>query len=168
VSGVVEPAGTPLGDMEPSTMDPESVCAALRSLVGQPVPATDMPTLTGWLRDRLIDDALTDLAPGQQPAPIAERRAALAILHDLQASGTEGLCHGDASPWNLLLGKDGRTILIDPRGVAGEVEYDLAVTALKFASAMPLAASVPYLARQAGVDHKRVRAWVEVAEVARV
>jgi len=54
--------GTPIGDMNPTTIDFRKVCAMLRPLVGQPAPASDMPTLTGWLRSRSTDDALNDLA----------------------------------------------------------------------------------------------------------
>ena len=107
------------------------------------------------------------MPPASTGAP-AEREYALALLGDLEASGVNGLCHGDASPWNLLIGKDGRTVLIDPRGLAGEVEYDVAVVALKATTVLPLHVTVPYLATKVDVDPERVRTWTTVANAARV
>jgi streptomycin 6-kinase len=127
-----------------------------------------MPALTGWLRSRLTDDGLTDLAPGRQPASLTERQQAQAILDDLEASGVDALCHGDASPWNLLLSDDRPLMLIDPRGVKGEVAFDVAVIALKAVDVVPLAVSTTYLAGKVGVDPERVRAWIQVADAARV
>ncbi len=160
--------GTPIGDMDPTAIDIEMIGTALRPLAGQPAPAADMATLTDWLRSRLTDDSLNDLAPGSQTAPIEQRQRALAVLDELEATGSMGLCHGDASPWNLLLGNDRRLMLIDPRGVAGEVAYDLAVVAINAASVMPPAMSVPCLAREGGADPEHVLAWLTVAEAARV
>jgi streptomycin 6-kinase len=84
------------------------------------------------------------------------------------SSGVAGLCHGDASPWNLLLSNDRRLMLIDPRGLAGEVAYDLAVVAIKAASVAPPAITAPYLAHQVEADPDRVLAWVSIADAARV
>jgi streptomycin 6-kinase len=160
--------GTPVGDMNPTDIDLETIGSSLGPLVGQPAPSPNMPTLTDWLRTRLTDDGLTDLAPGRQLASLAERQQALAILDNLETSRVDGLCHGDASPRNLLVNDDRRLMLIDPRGLAGEPAFDLAVIALKAADAVPLAVSTTHLARKVGVDPERVRAWIQVADVARV
>jgi streptomycin 6-kinase len=160
--------GTPIGDMDPRTLDLDAVCAMLRPLVGQPAPVAGMPTVAAWLRERLTDDMLADLAPGLEPAPVEQRRHALAILTDLDASGSAGLCHGDASPWNLLLGNLGRLILIDSRGFAGEVAYDIAVIGVKAACVVPPMISVPHLAQEVGADPERALAWLAVADAARV
>ena len=160
--------GTPIGDMQWRAIDFAAICAALRGLLGQPGPSAALPSVCDWLRDRLEDDELTDLAPGtERPSP-QERQRGLAILHDLETSCVAGLCHGDASPWNILLGSDGRMMLVDPRGVAGDVAYDVAVVALKASSFVPLVHSVPRLAAVVGVDADRVEAWAELAAVARV
>jgi streptomycin 6-kinase len=160
--------GTPLGDADPSRLDLASIATSLGLLAGQPAPADDLPGLGDWLRQRLLDDSLTDLAPGQSLAPQVERQHALAVLADLEASGIQGLCHGDTSPWNLLLGWDGRTILIDPRGVIGEAAYDIAVVALKTMSVVPSTISIPALTKAANIDPSRVSAWLVVAQAARV
>lgn len=160
--------GTALGDMDPAGIDFQAVCAALRPLAGRPAPKFDLPTLSDWLRGRLVDDTLTDLAPGQSPASITERQDALAVLDELERSGNSGLCHGDASPWNLLFGTADQVKLVDPRGLSGEVGFDLAVTALKAGSLLPVEVSIPYLAREVGIDPDRIRAWADVAQAARV
>lgn len=160
--------GTPLGDADPDQLDLALVATSLGLLAGQPAPGDGLPGLSDWLRQRLLDDSLKDLAPGQSVAPVVERQHALDVLADLEASGTQGLCHGDASPWNLLLSGDGRTILIDPRGVVGEAAYDMAVVALKATSVVPSATSIPAMARGTDIDPSRVGAWVVVAQAARV
>lgn len=160
--------GTPLGDADPSQLDLASIATSLSLLAGQPAPGDGLPSLGGWLRQRLLDDALTDLAPGQAPAPLVERQHALGVLADLEASGSEGLCHGDASPWNLLLGRDGRTVLIDPRGIVGEAAYDMAVVALKARRVVPSTISIRALTKETDISPARVSAWVGVARAARV
>jgi streptomycin 6-kinase len=160
--------GTPIGDMPWHDVDPEAISTALCSLVGQPAPKAAMATVTDWLRARLIDDTLTDLAPGTTIATQQERQHALAELDHLTATGDLGLCHGDASPWNLLVDTAGQVKLIDPRGLRGEVAFDLAVVTLKTAPFARITATVPYLARLVGIDPSRVQAWVRVADIARV
>src|SRR5205823_11426438 len=117
--------GTPIGDTRWNAIDTSAIGATLRGLVGQPVPSATLPSVCDWLRDRLQDDELTDLAPGTRRPSAEERQRGIAILRDLETSYVAGLCHGDASPWNLLVGNDGRMMLIDPRGVAGDVAYDI-------------------------------------------
>lgn len=157
--------GSPLVGVQHPTI--YRLAAVFRSMAGQPIPGTDLPMLTDWLRDRLIDDDLNDLAPGRQIAPPAKRRRAIAILDDL-CDGPEGLCHGDTSPENVLRGHDGRLFLVDPRGVRGDVNYDAAVLALKaapYASPMMVATQI---ASRAGLAADRVEAWLTVADAARV
>jgi streptomycin 6-kinase len=160
--------GTPIGDMPWNAIDTTAIAATLRSLAGQHVPSATLPSLFDWLRQRFQDDELTDLAPGTGRPSAEERQRGLAILRDLETSHVAGLCHGDASPWNLLVGDGGRVMLIDPRGVTGEVAYDVAVVALKASSFVPLVDSVPHLAASVEVDGDRVEAWAEVAALARV
>lgn len=160
--------GTPLGDMNPTDIDTNTVAVTLHALVGQAAPAAGMPTVVDWLRTRLEDDNLRDLPPGQQPAPRVERRAALAVLNDLAVETGAGMCHGDASLWNFLQSNDGRLWLIDPRGMSGDVTYDLAVVALKTAPIAPVVIGARHLAKTIGVDAEEVLAWVTVASAARV
>lgn len=158
--------GDHLTDGRPTSDVPAALAAMLRPMLGQPAPCP-MPSIAEWLQDRLEDDRLTDLAPGTSVAPLHQRGNALATLKDLRAGGGEGLCHADASPGNILVGHNGLT-LIDPRGMTGEVEYDAAVIALKIAKHARATVIAERLAREIGTDAERTKAWVEVADVARV
>jgi streptomycin 6-kinase len=159
--------GTPIGEL-PSRGNPALIAAMLRPMVEQPAPALNMPSLIDWLRDRLTDPQLTDLPIGRQPAPSEERQQALEQLKSLTAEGTVGLCHGDPSPRNILLGADDRPWLVDPRGMAGEVDYDIAVIALKAARYVSPKLAVAHLASYVGVDPARASAWLLIANAARV
>ena len=139
-----------------------ALVAALKPLRNHPAPDGVTMSLTDWLAARLKDDSLADRASGQSVAPTCERTEALRVLRQLSVpKGSEWLCHGDANPGNLLRGAS-QLWWIDPRGIAGEVEYDVAVMALK--TSVDLVA----LANGVGVDAERVRAWSTVAMAARV
>nr|WP_268248863.1 aminoglycoside phosphotransferase family protein [Actinoplanes ianthinogenes] len=134
----------------------------------QPAPLPSMPSVLDWLRDRLEDDSLTDLRPGTSVAPLHERQAALAVLDDLVRDHVPGLCHGDASSGNIIASGNSRRMYIDPRGVAGEHVYDVAVLSIRVAQAYAGAEVVAIAADIAGVAEERLRAWVQVASAARV
>lgn len=97
-----------------------------------------LPPLAAWLRSRLDDENLSDLSSGRTPAPRSERQRATAILEDLRAGVSGIVCHGDASSRNILIGPDEQLMLIDPRGVNGDVCYNVAVAAWKTAGGDPL------------------------------
>lgn len=92
----VEP-GTTLADAEITPAIIENVLDVLQTMAGQPAPSMERPKLTDWLRARLLDDNLADLAPGRTVAPIAERHEALAVLDDLASDNRADacLCHGE-------------------------------------------------------------------------
>ncbi len=140
----------------------------LSRLVGAAPPMEEMPTLSEWLRGRLEDDELSDLAPGRDVAPKRHREHALELLADLGSGSGDGLCHGDASPGNLIIDRSGRPVFIDPRGVKGDAAYDVAVVALKTSSSAELGVRVAQLAKRAGVPLERVVPWVAIADAARV
>jgi streptomycin 6-kinase len=158
--------GTPLGDAT-TLPHPDDTAAILRPLISQPAPP-GLPSLIDWLRDRLTDGHLADLAPDRSIAPLPERQAALALLDSLSRDYVPGLCHGDASPWNILYGQAGQLHLIDPRGVNGEVAYDIAVIALKSERFMPVAESIALLANRLSVSIDRAKAWLLITRAARV
>jgi streptomycin 6-kinase len=127
-----------------------------------------MLSIFDWLRTRLDDDQLTDLRPGTTVAPAEERQAAQNLLSDLVRGHTPGLCHGDASLSNILAsGADGWR-LIDPRGMSGESAYDVAVLAVRIVRALNSSDIVPFIAETAIVDADRVKAWMSIADAARV
>ncbi|MFD9895246.1 aminoglycoside phosphotransferase family protein [Amycolatopsis sp. NPDC059027] len=91
------------------------------------------------------------------------------MLDELAAGAYFGLCHGDPSPWNILQAAGGQWMLIDPRGICGEVEYGAALMALKISGAVPSLPDVAGLiAEAAKLDPKRARAWEIVARAGRV
>ena len=160
--------GTPWGDLPTDTALIDALGVTLGALREAPPPAVGMPLIHDWLRGRLEDDALTELAPGRDVAPPSERREALSILAQLGADGTGWLCHGDLSTRNVLQEKSGRLFLVDPRGFSGDIAYDVAVAALKATSRGAPSSVASHMADSTGVDPDRVRAWMIVADRARV
>jgi streptomycin 6-kinase len=158
----------------------EQLAAALRPLQDQPAPA-HLPTLTDWLSNRLTATEDVDMPSGRTTAPKAERQHAAELLSELAKQSPQTLCHGDTSSKNILMGPAGKLYLIDPRGLSGDIAYDVAVAAwkttghepthtraVKLASDDPLRDRAAELARLAGVDKERVHAWLVVADAARV
>ncbi|MBB4687400.1 phosphotransferase [Amycolatopsis jiangsuensis] len=160
--------GTPLADADPATLDFDALTRPLRAMVGQPAPSPDLPLITDWLRDRLSDDNLTELPAGEQVAPKAERVRALELLDDLAADMRPGLCHGDASPWNVLTGPGNRWKLIDPRGMQGEPEYDAAVMAYKLNNILSSSVAELNLGNADRLVLGRIAKWAVVAHASRV
>ncbi|GGM51039.1 aminoglycoside phosphotransferase family protein [Dactylosporangium sucinum] len=160
--------GTPLALTDRSTVDLDALAAPFAAMRNQLAPKPGMPSVFDWLRNRLEDDNLTELPVWREPAPIEERRDALRILDELVRDAEPALCHGDASTWNVLTSDAAGWKLVDPRGVSGEVAYDLAVVSLKLRSELSPATAGQQLAAAAGVDRDRVLAWIDTAEAARV
>lgn len=134
--------------------------------------AASLPALSEWLYRRLVQPDLRDVPQGQSAASLAERERAQEILGWLGSDAeSTALCHGDAHRGNLLVSADRpRVLLIDPRGMRGEVEYDIGVLSLKASSYDLQEAQVlcKQLAAMAGVDGERAEAWITVARAARV
>jgi streptomycin 6-kinase len=160
--------GTPLAEADPSTVTVGALVAPLAAMNGQPAPLAGMPSITDWLRSRLEDDDLAELPPGGTVAPASQRRAALRVLDDLAYEVPAGLCHGDASTWNVLTDGPSGWKFIDPRGVTGETAYDVAVLAFKISRYVPTLDLAETFAKTADVDADRVRDWIVVADAARV
>lgn len=157
--------GTSLYDVRASVRDLARMLAPLKD---QPAPLAGMPSIADWLRPRLIADELVDLARGRSVAPYDQRQSALGLLAELDADCPRSLCHGDPSRGNVLVSENNRLLLIDPRGVCGDLAYDVALAAVKTAEddqAMPRLAELALLA---GCDAERAHAWSVVADAARV
>lgn len=90
------------------------------------------------------------------------------MLEDLAQDSTSGLCHGDMSSANVLLDKSGRLLLIDPRGLSGDANYDAAVLTAKAHGYGLSAEYIERHAKHAGFDHVRMNAWKAVVLAARV
>lgn len=160
--------GVPFARVEMSSISLESLAAPLQAMLKRPAPTQNMPSISDWLRERLVSESLTDLPPGASSAPARERQKAVKILDALVDNAPAELCHGDVSPMNILLHGHNQWMLIDPRGMSGEVSYDVAVLSLKVTGNRPDAQLATQLARAAGVDQERTQAWMVVASAARV
>jgi streptomycin 6-kinase len=159
--------GTPLADLNFNAAYP-ALRATLSTLCTGAPELPGLPSIVDWLRARLISGSNRDLAPGEEQASAEERVAALATLKSLEQGTPSVLCHGDASPWNFLADHEQRLWLIDPRGVRGEIAYDIAVVALKAAAFAPPVTTVRQLAADIGIRPDRAEAWMGVAIAARV
>ncbi|WP_328612291.1 aminoglycoside phosphotransferase family protein [Amycolatopsis sp. NBC_00345] len=160
--------GTTLAETDPRTLNLDDLTAPLRSMVGEPAPSCDLPSITDWLRDRLTDDHLADIPPGQTRSDAKDRKHALDLLNELADDTRTGLCHGDTSTFNVVADADGRWMFIDPRGMRGEVEYDAAVMAFKIADALTISEAVARVADAVQLDYSRVQKWVMISRSARV
>ncbi|MBB4749187.1 aminoglycoside phosphotransferase family protein [Actinoplanes lobatus] len=160
--------GTPLSQVDPATVDPSALVTPLAAMRDQPPPRPGMPSIFDWLRGRLEDDQLTDLRPGTTVAPPSERRTALAILDGLASDHTPALPWGDASSGNIIASGPRRWMYIDPRGVTGEHTYDAVVLAIRIAAVYPSPEIPEYIAELARTSSTRLRAWMKIAEIARV
>ncbi|MGI5178702.1 phosphotransferase [Dactylosporangium sp. CA-152071] len=160
--------GVPLALMDRNTVDLGALAEPFAQMNNRPAPRPGMPSVFDWLRHRLEDDNLTELPAWREPAPTIERVAALAALDELARTAEPSLCHGDASTWNLLTSGRHHWKLIDPRGVSGEVAYDVAVAALKLRSALPPEEAASRLSKLVGTSPSRVADWMFIADAARV
>jgi streptomycin 6-kinase len=160
--------GTGLDQADPAVTALNSIFGPLAAMRDQPAPRVGMTSLLDWLCDRLEDDRLADLRPGTVVASIAERKAALELLAELRRDYKPGLCHGDASLGNIIAHGVDRWMYIDPRGLAGESGYDVAVLGLRVARFRNSSNLVLRISQIAKVSPNRVRAWMTVASTARV
>jgi streptomycin 6-kinase len=111
----------------------EIICTTLHDL-WRPVPAgAGLPTVAEkgqWLAEfiaRIWEDVDRPCSPRviDRALVFIERRTAA-------PSGEAVLVHGDAHAWNTLEAGDGRFKLVDPDGLIGEREYDLAIPMREF------------------------------------
>lgn len=141
--------------------NPAELASLLRPLVATQPRAIGLPRLTDWLDQRLTTGGVGDIAPGYSPAQATELANARALLAELKTDEPGGLCHGDCSRGNVLRARSG-FMLIDPRGVCGDLAYDAAVMAFKTGN------NPVELAERLGLDPSRTEAWTTVAVAARV
>ncbi|MEU7903638.1 phosphotransferase [Actinoplanes sp. NPDC049118] len=160
--------GTSLYQADPSTVSLEALFVPLAAMRYQPPPHAEMPSLIDWLRSRLEADHLIDLRAGATVAPPGDREAALMELAELARDHTPGLCHADASLGNIIASGTCEWKYIDPRGMAGECAYDVAVLAIRVARFRDSPGLVRHVAKLAEVAPERVEAWMTIADTARV
>lgn len=140
----------------------EQLVAVLAPMAGQSEAAGELPPISAWLNERLTEGCEADLAPGAAPPTPEEQNQALGALAELVGGESTSVTHGDMSYGNILRAGDAGLRLIDPRGVAGDVEYDIAVLSFKTGR------DTARLAKMVGADAARAEAWRTVAVAARV
>jgi streptomycin 6-kinase len=127
---LMERLGSPLGASSLPTRQQLAIVAS--TLKGAWVPAAPVPQLPtlaekgAWLAE-FIERTWTQY---HRPCPRAVVDAAIELARVRAAAfdtATAELLHGDGHPMNLLSAADGSYRLIDPDGVIGEREYDLAI-----------------------------------------
>jgi streptomycin 6-kinase len=154
-----------------STLDDDdaasSVAAGIMRQLWRPLPLNhQFPTLVRWFRD--LTDLRGKFNGGTGPIPSHLFEGAESIFADLITSqGTPVLLHGDIHHYNILTAQRSPWLAIDPKGIAGEREFD---TAQYLLNPWPhllqrpnpkriLARRIDQFSEELGFDRARVRGW---------
>ena len=125
-------------------------------------PPAECPTVADWGRgfDRYLES-------DDQQIPRAVVHEARSVYYDLTSSQrTQMLLHGDLQHYNVLFDNERGWVAIDPKGVVGELEYELGAL-LRNPVELPELYTNPavfnrrieLLAGHLQLDHSRIRAW---------
>jgi streptomycin 6-kinase len=160
----------------PVTRQIEVICAALREVWGVEVADDGLPTLEEkgrWLADFITT---TDEALGNPCSRLViDRALELAERRVAQCDPERAvLLHGDAHAWNTLEDptRDDAFRLVDPDGVVGEPEYDLAIPMREFTDELMAGDALRigqdrarFLAHHTGLDAVRIWEWGYIERV---
>lgn len=116
--------GTELVDLVRAGRDDEAtaILADVIRRMADHEPPAGCPTVFDWQRG--FERYLKRSAPGSIPLGLVEKaKEVYQNLADTQTSTT--LLHGDLHHYNVLLDQDRGWLAIDPKGVVGELEYEL-------------------------------------------
>lgn len=141
--------------------DPDRLAVLLARIARLP-QTPELPSLHDFLSPRLETPPVRDRSRSAAPVTPAERREALRLL--AQMPRVSRVIHGDCSQGNLLHAPS-RLVLVDPRGMAGDWHYDLAVATWKARLAEPEARRV---VTAAGGNWDAVEAWQRIARASQV
>lgn len=133
--------------------------------------AAPFPTLERWTRS--LSQAQKAFGGGSGPFPPAMIDHAQGLLRELLASqGEMVLLHGDFQHYNILRSGPDSWRVIDPKGVAGEREFEIGPLFYNpfFVEDWPnlpraLDRRQAVLAEELGFDRQRIAAWAFVEEV---
>ncbi|SNT62441.1 streptomycin 6-kinase [Asanoa hainanensis] len=98
-------------------------CGVLRQLWNVPPAGTfeELGTVTAEWAD-LVEERMAVVRPGYDPGLVAEGAR---LLRELPASADRTvLLHGDFNPGNILSGRSGTWLAIDPKPMTGDPAYD--------------------------------------------
>jgi streptomycin 6-kinase len=138
----------------------EALATALRALHGVPAKEARLGALAADVRDvlRRVAVRLEWRARRRDVARVLTLADQLLTSSDPAA---DCLLHADLSPGNVLTRSSG-LVAIDPGGVAGEREYDVASCAVYFPFLPTVEQRVAWLAAELSVDAERTLAWSRI------
>lgn len=167
----VEP-GTPLSDVQDDD-DATDILAAVMERLWRPVPpAHDFATVAGWVAGLGGLRRRFDGGTGPLPEDLVSHAEALAA--DLLATAAAPVVlHGDLHYGNVLAGRNGTWLAIDPKGVVGEPAFEPYAL---LHNPMPgllgwddpagvLDCRLDRLSARLGIERARLRAWGVVGAV---
>ena len=156
--------GTDLVDLVRRGSDEEAtrILAQVIGKLAHHEPPPECPTVADWGRgfDRYLDS-------GDQQIPLELVHDARNVYQDLSSTQrTTMLLHGDLQHYNVLFDNDRGWVAIDPKGVIGELEYELGAL-LRNPGELPEFYTNPtifnrrleILTALLDLDHSRARAW---------
>ncbi|WP_077622814.1 aminoglycoside phosphotransferase family protein [Sediminibacillus massiliensis] len=116
--------GTMLVDLE----DDEHACfiaaGVLKGMLKKSPSHTGLPSTED--RENSMRQIMQEHPEGLGPFPIATLEKACQVFHYLNKTiETYWLLHGDYHHYNILLSGEDNWMVIDPKGLVGEIEYDL-------------------------------------------
>jgi len=164
--------GTPLSRAVPDDAATVIAARAMKRLWRQLPAGHEFYGLRRWTRE--LADFPLDGAPGFQRLPRDIVVRAQRMLEELLASeGPPVLLHGDLHHENILDAGGGRWLAIDPKGLAGEREFDIGAFMMNpipglLAMDNPrevLERRLDTFTAELGLDSDRLRAWTFVYPV---
>ncbi len=161
--------GTTLASLWSPERDDEATRIAARAMkqLWRPPESAEFEPIERWASafDRALDTPAHPLPRGLM------ERARSTMLDLTQSSGPRVLIHGDLQHYNLLLGRAGDWVVIDPKGVLAEPEAEVGpllrnplwppVAAFDFP--VMLDRRLDLLAEELGFERGRLRKWAFVS-----
>ena len=157
----------------PDGAEATSIAVGVMRQLWRPVPeGTALIPLSSWVGGLARLRAMFDGGTGPFPARLVEEAEARFV--DLLASlGEPVVLHGDLHHDNILMAERQPWLAIDPKGVAGEAEYETAAWIQNMVPAdTPRAEArriyercIAQLAEELGFERQRIRDWVVAQQV---
>lgn len=160
--------GAPLAGLADDDEATRTAAQVMRAL-WIPLPAEGgalFPTVEKWGRGFKRLRAAFDGGTGPFPAALVERAEGL-FADLLASSGPPALLHGDLHHWNILSAQRAPWLALDPKGLAGEPEYEVGALLRNRWPPNPTpddlrrqaARRLDILAETLGFDRARLRGW---------
>jgi streptomycin 6-kinase len=139
-----------------------SILASVISAMSPDMPPAATPTVLDWARGFA---RYRESGDGQIPYALVDQAEAL-YLELCASQHRPRLLHGDLQHYNVLYDRVRGWVAIDPKGVVGELEYEIGASLRNpieapalFTSATVLRARIDRLCGALGLDPRRALAW---------